>query len=487
MPVRISIAMAREGARYPAHRLARLRSLVALSGLLGLAMVASGGSNVSASPNVVQSTAPFTFNFTGDPKAPQPWNPTTWDVIVHSEDPRTFSQLDSMQAQHGADCSPYPATHINNTYEGAVFLCHNHVMTAINAHGYGEIVLTPDHMVDFSGGDTTISFDLSTMRTSTRDWVDFWITPFDNNLVLPLDERVDLQGPPARGIHVRMQQTSVNGTIFAAELIDNFQVTKLPYIGRMTLEKLITPSAVKRTQFALTISPTHIKFGAPELGYNWVDTSIGKLAWTRGVVQLSHHSYNPTKHCTPSPVLACVPDTWHWSNFYISNAVPFTLLRGDPQVVHGAAGTVTFPGPAPKSAFVRFAAIGSIDISLDGGKTWQPATKQAQSRNVVAHFSSYWMPVATGTTSVSLRGHDWQGHPWWIRDVSIWSTASSTSSAPAKPGTAPAAAPRASALQVLLAAWRSPAPVAIGVILLVALGSVGYVLIRRRRSPPGRS
>jgi hypothetical protein len=250
---------------------------------------------------------------------------------------------------------------------------------------------------------------------------------------------------------------------------------------------------VKRTQFALTISPTHIKFGAPELGYYWVDTPITKLAWTRGVVQLSHHSYNPTKHCTPSPVLACVADTWHWSNFYISNAVPFTLLRGDPQVVHGAAGVVTFPAPAPKSAFVRFAAVGSIDISLDGGKTWQPATHQAESRHVLAHFSSYWMPVPTGTTSISLRGHNSQGgHPWWIRDVSIWSTSSSTtvapSAAPVRPVTGPAAAPpHASAVLVLLAALRSPAPVAIGVILLAVLSGVAYVLLRRRRSPPGRS
>jgi hypothetical protein len=480
----IPSAMSRGRAR-PAQRPARLRSLITLGGLLGLVSISTGGGYVSAA-STAESAAPYSFNFAGNPTAPQPWNPSTWDVVVNSRDPNTFAQLEGMQAQHGADCGAPPATHFNDSYEGAVFLCHDHVMTAINAHGYGEIVLTPDHMVDFSGGEATISFNLSTLRTSYRDWVDIWITPFDQNLVLPLDERVDLQGPPLRAIHVRMDQTT--GTIFRAELFDNFHLTKLPYIATKTLEMLVAPSAVTRTKFALTISPTHLKFGAPDLGYYWVDTAISELAWTRGVVQLSHHSYNPTKGCVPSPKLACLPDTWHWSAFSISNAVPFTLLRGDPQVVHGTPAVVKFPGSAPASSFLRFAAIGSIDISLDGGKSWQPAKVQNQSRNVAEHFSNYWMPIPAGTNTLSIRGHSWQGGPWWIRDISIWSASRRTALAPSAaighPATATTPAPPAAA-QTFLAAWRGPVPIAGSFIVLAILAGAAFVLLRRRRSPPG--
>jgi hypothetical protein len=485
-----------------------LGTLGIVSALLAIALVASGADGVSATG--AATAAPFTFTFDGNPSSPQPWKPSTWDVVVNSRDTRTFVQLESMQAQHGSDCGPYPATHVNNTYEGAVFLCHNHVMTAINAGGYGEIVLTPDHMVDFSGGETTIRFDLSTLRTSFRDWPSIWITPFEDNLVLPIDggERVDLQGPPQRGIQLRMDKAA-GGSIWRATLVNNFKATALPFKATKSLETLVgSPSAVNRTTFELTVSRTHIKFGAPKLGFNWVDTTIAELPWSRGVVQLAHHSYNPIKHCTPTATLTCQPDTWHWSNFYVSNAVPFTLLRGDQQVLHGTykplsvtatPSLVSFPGPAPQSAYLRFAAVGAIDISLDGGKQWQPAHRQNQLYSYIDHFSSYFTPIPAGTRSVSIRGHNWgwgtnPGYPWWVRDVAIWSA--SVPSAGASPAPPPAAAPKVAAptastphqatgltVSTVLAAVRTPTGLAGGSAGLLILGGIVVWLWLRRRRP----
>src|SRR4051794_24289855 len=61
-----------------------------------------------------------------------------WDVQVHSrEATKPDDTLSSLQAEHGADCSGPPSTHETHTYEGAVFICNNHVMTAINEEGYG--------------------------------------------------------------------------------------------------------------------------------------------------------------------------------------------------------------------------------------------------------------------------------------------------------------------------------------------------------------
>jgi hypothetical protein len=466
---------------------ALLGSVGIVSAMLSIALVATATDGVSATS--AATGAPFTFAFAGDPATPLPWNPSSWDVVVNSRDLKTFSQLEGMQAQHGSNCGPYPGTHFNSSYEGAVFQCHNHVMTAINASGYGEIVLTPDHMVDFSGGASTISFKLSTLRTSYRDWVDVWITPFDSNLVLPLDEKVDLQGPPLTAIHVRMDQA--NGTIFRAERIDNFQVQQLPIKAHKTMEKMLgTTSAVTRTTLALTVSATHVKFGIPDLGYYWIDTDIAPLKWTRGIVQLSHHSYNPLKGCVPSATLACTPNTWHWSDFYISNAIPFTLLRGDKQVVHGVPTLVTFPSRAPQSAFLRFAAIGTIEVSFDG-KSWQPAKLQNQSRNQVEHFSNYWMPVPAGTTSVTIRGKDWRPGPWWVRDISIWSTTAPAAIAPPAatapphaptPSTKPAVKSRTT-LAIVLTALVSPNAVKgeLALFGLATLAGIGFLWWSRRR------
>ena len=110
---------------------------------------------VQSSPSAAaSSTEKFTFSWKVSPAAPQPWNPDDWDVVVHSRDTQTWGQLEPMQAQHGADCSPYPATHLVSTYEDSVFLCKNHMMTAIDVHlmaslangGLAEYVPWTDHV-----------------------------------------------------------------------------------------------------------------------------------------------------------------------------------------------------------------------------------------------------------------------------------------------------------------------------------------------------
>jgi hypothetical protein len=482
------------GAERPRRR-GPILGIVVLGALLGVATVGAGTDGVTAAQS--GPGAPFTFNFVGNPTSPQPWTPSNWDVAVESRNPGTFEHLLPMQAQHGADCSPYPATHYNDTYEGAVFLCRNHVMTAVNAGGYGEAVLTPDHMVDFSGGEATVRFNLSSLRTSYRDWAAFWITPFDDNLVLPIDpgQTVDLQGPPARGIEVRMDQGG-GGTIFRATQIDNFKSTPLRVNTSKSLEKLVgVASATVRTTFELTISRTHLRFGVPSLGYYWIDSPITSLGWSRALVQLSHHSYNPTKDCAAQRLPVCLPNTWHWSDFYISNSVPFTMLRGDVQVVHaGTPALVKFPARAPQSSFLRFAAIGSIEFSLNGGKTWQPAHRQAQIYNVYDHFASYWTAVPAGTQSVTVRGQNWKGGPWWVRDVAIWSTTlprpiQQPPTSQPKPAAPAAVAAQATFLQGLLnAADRHPLDAAaIAVLGAAVLVAAGYLVVLRRRRARLRS
>ena len=355
------------------------------------------------------STGAFLETFDGNPDTPQPWSSPNWDIQVQSRDVSTWLNLEPMEAAHGPNCEPPPATHpTNGNYAEAVFNCHDHVMTAINAGGYGVIYLTPNQMVNFSSGEAVVRFDLSTLRTSHRDWVDLWITPFADNLALPLDLPVDLQGAPRNAVQIVMDFG--DSGVFKGFIYKNFQQVPLPVADNRGYEQLITPSAKIRSPFELHISSTHIKFGMPDLNLWWVDTDIPDLGWNTGVVQFGHHSYNPTKDCQTS-VLACLPDTWHWDNVAIDPATSFTMIKANRRYVLQAEAPanqmITFDAPAPADSFLRFSGIGVIEVSLNGGP-FQPAIK-AQSSALPGigdyhpeHLSNYWMPIPTGTKTVEF-------------------------------------------------------------------------------------
>jgi hypothetical protein len=380
-------------------------------------------------PIIINSNTPaptakdFLETFSGMPDTPTTFQSLDWDVMVHSRNASSIDSLTAMNADHGAQCQPPPATHVVDTFGNSVFICHDHVMTAIFDPDYGVIYLTPDRLVDFSVGETIISFDVSTLRKSTRDWIDLWITPFKENLQLPLEDWLpDLNGPPRHAIHIKMD--SYNGaTPFIGEVFNNFVSTALPRNSFTGYEGVLTPSPTLRDKFELHISRTHIKFGMPDYNLWWVDTDVQAFDWSEGVVQLGHHSYNPEKDCNLDGT--CGANTWHWDNVYFSNAVPFTFVHPDKRFVDVATGTaVNFSAPAPANAFLRFAGIGSeLSVSFDSGSTWTPCVRQPQMKSIEEHYSSYFTPIPVGVTQIMLRGSDWWGGTWNVRDISIWSLA----------------------------------------------------------------
>ncbi|MGB4870129.1 MAG: hypothetical protein WBP47_08765, partial [Candidatus Promineifilaceae bacterium] len=143
------------------------------------------------------------------------------------------------------------------------------------------------------------------------------------------------------------------------------------------------------------------------------------LNWNQGVVQLGHHSYNPTKACT-----GCGPNTWHWDNVMIDPAVPFTMVRADRRVVSSATpAVVNFATAVPSGSYLRFTGIGTnMQVSFNNGVSWQAARVQpARNSPQEGTFKSYWMSAPAGTTSVRFKANDWWGGAWQVRDISIWS------------------------------------------------------------------
>jgi hypothetical protein len=179
----------------------------------------------------------------------------------------------------------------------------------------------------------------------------------------------------------------------------------------------LEPSAKRRDTFEIRLSRTHLKVWMPGYDQVWVDTEIPELDWTQGVVQFGHHSYNPTK-CGET----CTPNTWHWDNVEITPAIPFTMIRAQERGSDiDNPHPITFAQSAPANARLRFAGFGQkIELSFDGGATWEPAQKQTQVWDYEHHFYSYWTPIPEGVTSVLFRGEPIGNHGWVVRSLSIW-------------------------------------------------------------------
>jgi hypothetical protein len=413
----------------------------------------------------------FNETFEGTPASPQPWHPAHWDITVHSRDVSTWTSLEPMKAHHGPNCeAPLDAngnlvTHdIAGSYDDSVFMCNGHVMTSIKASGYGLIYLVPPALVDFSLGEATVRFDVTTDRSSQRDFLDVWLSPWDENVAAPFDMGdVDLQGWARDAIQIGMQPANGNGTGFRPIIFKNFVDTgdfrsfTDDYNWFTGYEQLMATSPQKRTTFELKISRTHLRFGMPggQVDVNgkpinngqpfyWVDKNINTLSWDKAVIQFGHHSYNPEKECGVPGSRRCAANTWHWDNVSIAPAQPFTIIRSDRRYTDANSPTnvLNFPQPAPANSYLHFTGISNekcsscpgaasppIELSFDDGQTWQPAKKQAVSKPMddspFAHAASYWTPIPAGVSRVQVRPRPQsagnEGIIWHVKDMSIWS------------------------------------------------------------------
>jgi hypothetical protein len=408
----------------------------------------------------------FLETFDGVPASPQPFensgSDANWDIS--SSENGHFVTPTLIHAHHGSDClAPIDSvgnliTHDVTTFEDGIFRCNGHIMTALNGPGYSLAYLTPNQIADFSTGEVVIRFDMATLRTSPRDWVDVWITPYEDNLVFPLEDWLPIQnGYPKRAVHVRMDNTNcctVGGSTFRFSTVNNFIDTAVDTCWWCSVEDHMTTSPKQRSTFELRLSRTHVKFSMPGGQFDvngspinnsqelvWVDKDIPDLGWSSGVIQFGHHSYNPTKDCTidpnKPPGYTCTPNTWHWDNVSISNAVPITNIKANRRYVSTADNTqslpVVFNQPAPANAYLRFAGIGVIEYSLNNGSTWLPAKRQLASREAVKgghapeHDSAYFISIPQGTQQVNFR---FSPDGWYngccgafiAQDFAIWST-----------------------------------------------------------------
>lgn len=369
----------------------------------------------------------FLATFDGDPLGPTAFTPAGWDVAIHKRDAALTQAMPTMIAGHGLDCAAPPESHtMGPVYADHVFQCRNHLMTALNAPDYGVIYLVPPAMADWSQGEAVIRWDMSTERTSSRDWIDLWVSPYDDALQLPLESWLpDLQGYPRNTVKVKM-----DGDRFTSLAIRNGAGSTISSSCCLTITQALataglTPSASRRDTFELRISRTTVKFGMPAYNRWWVNTTIADLGFDQGVVQLGHHSYTPAKDCgtanQPGPDGTCRANTWHWDNVDINPSIPFTILRMSPAwAPHDTV--LQLPEPALEGDRLRFSAVGITSLSFDGGATFTVAAKQPSSTPHLEHFSNYFVPIPVGATTVQVRYavDGWYAGARGGKDFAVW-------------------------------------------------------------------
>jgi hypothetical protein len=277
--------------------------------------------------------------FDGTPSTPQPLSQhpefASWDVQVHQRSGWMQGENDYLRhnVDHGPNCEAPPATHVNQSFSGNVFVCANHVMTFADGDGYGLTVLTPDQLVDLSGGRVVVQFNMSTFRTSARDWVEVRFTPWEDNLTLPGDVGdVDIQGNPRRYLEFVMGQHQCSRGLCSDWNLrmgdTNGGVNAAPSPSWHDISGFV-PDKARRDKFEIVLTPTHVKFWMPDYGLVFYDRDVPKLSWTKGIFQMEHHTYTPEKgQCIDNcPDGSPEGTTWHWDEVHVTPYVPFSNIH----------------------------------------------------------------------------------------------------------------------------------------------------------------
>jgi hypothetical protein len=411
------------------------------------------------------SAAVFTESFTGAPPSPVPFSSSHWEIALHTQED---SEGSVSLAQHGADCSS-PGdlgtnVHLTSTFADLAFQCANHMMTHVPGDdgSYSVMYATPDQMLDLSNGSGTIRFDVSTLSTSTRDWIDVWVQPWETQEQRPISAASFTPtnlGNPRNGVHLEMGAgctgfDSGTGQFHVQTFDGNRNLTAC--LGPDTWDagwlKVLTPSAVTRSTIEITFTPGHIKVWMPNNGgLVLVEDNIPALAFTQGIVSFGHHSYSPEKGANPScDSCGGKANTWHWDEISLSPSIPFTILNTDHRTANYAASpadrTFSWGTPAPANSVLRFTAQSGdgatpATVSFNGGASVN-ATRMSDS-GAFEHPASWLVTVPVGATNALIAMTPYGNHGD-IQHPTIFSRTTGAPTPTATPTASPTVTPTAS-------------------------------------------
>jgi hypothetical protein len=390
-----------------------------------------------------QVAGSFVEMFSGTPPAPEAYsNPHNWDIFVQGFEANHYTGQAAQVGQHGPDCGPpgfpYTAanTHPLTDESSAVYICNNHVMTTTGLAGYAAIYMTPPAVADFSSGEATVSWEMSTLRTGSRDWPDVVLTPFSEHSEMAYNNN-DQHIPPhnihvqlAGGGNVWLVTQRIGGGVNYNEGHDATIAGNSTTWDDVFHQFGLNESAQRRDVMELKVSRTHISMCMPKYQLSggqvfcWVNASLAEplddSVWHgQASVMLAHRSYNVEKSCSSDEDefaivhnaygdANCPPNTWHWGNVVIQPAVPYGIVpstSGD--VTRASGGRVDFPAPAGDNAFLSFVSFGhtpSLPVSFVNGVTWAAPRLQPAVAPSEENGEAIFTPMPAGVSSVMVRG-----------------------------------------------------------------------------------
>jgi hypothetical protein len=385
----------------------------------------------------------------GMPSAPEPFMSneiaftkhlrSTCGSVQNGYGPPADGGTCSMLADHGSACQPPPATHpIGSAYTDEVYVCHDHLMTAMDGASAGMIEFNANQLVDFSSGPATVSISRSTQANSSRDYTEFYFVPFAEQLAYSADGIIAETQKEARDYVRVVVATNGHETTFRVQerVGGGIHEVQGDWWDSVEARTGLVDSATIRTPIEFTLSRTHIRVSMN--GFTPYDTDLPvPFPVTQAVFQVQHISYAPTQENGGTP------NTWHWSNLIISHAVPYYQQMAMPEAVgdsgdYGWLGTTIHFAPAPAGALLRFQGFNyapwqhsfasGFQISFDNGATWaawHDMTPQDDG------MGSFLQPIPEGATSAILRGQSgWYARDFYVMSLSARNAPPSTASTP---------------------------------------------------------
>lgn len=428
-----------------------------LAGVAGMALTGSAGDEaqtLTAEQHILLQQSPA--QWTGLPTSPMPvdQHPDYYNFTFDYQPPITdYTKPVPMLAHHSSSCGGPPDnqgtpnnsplhTHPISTFADSIFVCNNHLMLAVSAGtAYAEIGMIPNRILDFTNGGT-VQWEQSTFlsTSSNREWLDIFLTPFDqtvgysdDRITPPIGPRTGLQIRNLGGYHLNRWDNFVKEAISPCcrPTIDGVQ--GVDYVGADGIVPGTNQSATRQS-FKLTISRTAAKLERLQSNTAGAQTYFNvsfnpPLSFTQAVVKFGQHSYDPPKGCSEG-ANPCDPGTWHWDEMHLSPSVPFTAIKGNQHHIDSANPTVTFPQPAPVGAYIRYITGFNHELSFNGGQSWViPRITDNAVGNELPHSVMHLIPA--GTTSARIRFPSGCG-PWpcVAHSFSIWAQTGGTPSTP---------------------------------------------------------
>ena len=408
------------------------------------------------------------------PTAPINWQPSNFNLMIDQQDGQEITSDPAInpstpiEAGHGPQCQP-PIGNADPSLNNHIlphsetsgvdwlkdvrpqifYICNGHMMSVVKS-GYAVAGFIPRQIFDWTDRAGVIEFDANPYSWG-RNWWDLYIVPQDEMLLNI--QQVD-EGGTGELLPKRAVLFSFNANTPHVDVIDNYQKVYTwkywqQYGDAFPNDPAMSDPKIRR-KFRFQLSQTSWKFEIQkDDGTFWSHSGTfdTPLSFSKGLINMEHHSYNPTKE----PINANPWSQWtyHWDNFQFDGPVVPDRTAFEPvnrkDYTDDGGPAIVVNIPHPPSQLRNPVIIGQATSQLNGvdatntsrwrqfrinGGPWQDLTlvKNVAISNLDRGGSTFRNSITglvQGNNTIEFRqngrpsGASWQQNGFSITDVEI--------------------------------------------------------------------